>query len=96
MHDQSSVSLIYRTARMTIIYLCMHPSIHPCIYHLLEWLTGCGHAVSTLSLKSKNPIVLQGTVWMSQLILSICQNPEDVGSNTSEEMNSPQKMKVSR
>ena len=33
---------------------------------------------------------------MSQLVFSICQNPEEVGSNASEEMELPAKARASR
>jgi len=46
---------------------------------------------------SKHPIAFGPRGWMSQLIFSIHQNPEEVGSNNSNEgMNLPSSLKASK
>lgn len=52
----------------------------------LPGCTGKSNCYLAVSGKFKNPVVAQSS-WMSQLVFSICWNPEEAGSNASEGRN---------
>lgn len=64
---------------------------------LLVCLTGCGPTSPTMLSNNrifKNPVVVQ-LMWLDVLLVfSICQNFEQVGSNTSEAMELPVRSRV--
>lgn len=72
----------------------------PYIWDLLEWLTKCGPASPAMAVYQeegpRHQQLFSPQVWVSQLVLSICQNPEEVVSNGSEETDLPAGVRASR
>lgn len=72
----------------------------PYIWDLLEWLTECGPASPAMAVYQeegpRDQQLFSPQVWVSQLVLSICQNPEEVVSNASEETDLPAGVRASR
>lgn len=85
----------------------MYLSVCLCVYHLfiiyqedlLDWLIGCGPASPTFFLPMESPRIhylLSPRGWMPELLFTTCQDPEWAGSNASEGMSLPARVRPVR